>query len=110
MSLSGSSLSRCSSCAMSRLETAAPGDARAYRRDRAPPLEISPYLFRLLLQTLGETRDLGVDLVVGRFDPLLRNDGTQREVSAHAGNGALAQRADEGVLLLAGRGEILLDG
>ena len=65
------------------LERLPPGKIRAYRLQHAPPFEVAPHLFGLLLEPLGEALDLGVDLVVGRLDRFLRDDRAEREIGEH---------------------------
>src|SRR5262245_2660498 len=48
-------------------------DIRAYRLQDTSSFEVAPHLFGLLLESLGEPLDLGVDLRVGRRDLFLRN-------------------------------------
>ncbi|MDQ1458223.1 MAG: hypothetical protein QOH28_3843 [Actinomycetota bacterium] len=48
-------------------------DIRAYRLQRATPLELASHLCGFLFGPRGQLLDFGVDLFVGRGDALLRN-------------------------------------
>ena len=91
------------------LERLASGDIRAYRLQHPPLVEIAPHPVGLFAQTLGQTVDLGVELVVGRLDLLLGDDGPQAEVGEHRFGRSLADPVHERRLILAGRREVLRD-
>ena len=91
------------------LQRLAAGDVRAYRLQETPPVEIAAHLLRLLARPLGQTVDLGLELLVGRLDRLLDHDRAEREVGEDRLGRSAAHLLDELGLVLAGRGEPLRD-
>ena len=91
------------------LECLASGQIRAYRLQAAPLSEIAAHLVGLLADALGQPGDLGVEVLIGRLDGFLSHDGPQGQVGPHRGGGPLAQAGEEGLLVLAGGREVLLD-
>ena len=82
---------------------------RAYRLQHASPFEIAPYLFDLLFEPLGQALDLGLELVVGHLDRLLRDHGAQRQVGEHGPNRTFAHVVDERLGLLTGGLQVLFE-
>jgi hypothetical protein len=82
---------------------------RAYRLESTFSFELAPDLFGLLLGSLGDPVDLGIEFVVGRRDFFLRNDRAQREVGEHGLSGTDANFVEERFGFLAGRLQVLLN-
>ena len=91
------------------VEGLALAQVRAYRRELVALLERQAHLGRGLLDPLGQLLELVVEVVLGDLEALGLGDGPQGEVGLGGQHGGLPQLGDDGLLVLAGGRQVLLE-